>query len=85
MEKSVITESREKELNMALNQFVKLIYVDFGIKKLSNKLKNWYQLTWDEFKKEIEDHHGKFNECLLNDWKDFFQRHKKKVNNLMSE
>lgn len=77
--------NKEKELTLALTQFFKLIYVDFGINKFNDKLKNWYHLSWDEFRKELENQSVKFNDCLLSDWKDFFQRHKNKVLGLMRQ
>jgi hypothetical protein len=84
MENSIMTENKkEKELTLALTQFFKLIYVDFGINKINDKLRNWYELSWEEFKKELESHSVKFNDCLISDWKDFFQRHKNKVVSLM--
>lgn len=80
MEKSV----KEKELSVVLSQFLKIIYVDFGISKVSDRIKHWYELSWDDFKKELESHSVKWNDCLLQDWKDFFNRHKSKVHNLLS-
>ena len=83
MEKSVMTTNKEKELTLALTQFFKLIYVDFGIRKVNDKLRNWYELSWEEFKRELESQSVKLNECLMSDWQDFFQRHKNKVMSLM--
>lgn len=77
--------NREKELSLALNQFLKLIYVDFGISQFNNKIQRWYELSWDEFKKELENQSVKLNECLYNDWKDFFHNHKAKVHNLLKK
>lgn len=74
---------KEKELSLALNQFYKLIYVDFGIKKINSKLKNWYHLSWEEFKSELKKFKVRMNESLLNDWEEFFHNHKMKVNSLM--
>lgn len=75
----------EKELSLALNQFLKIIYVDFGISELNDKIQKWYELSWDEFKKELENQSIKLNECLYNDWKEYFHSHKEKVNNLRNK
>lgn len=77
------TMKHDTELSLALTQFAKLIYVDFGINKLNDRIKNWYHLTWDEFKQELENHSVKFNECLMQDWKDFFHHHKAKVHSML--
>jgi hypothetical protein len=77
------SNDKEKELSLALNQFLKIIYVDFGISELNDKIQRWYELSWDEFKRELENQSVKFNECLYNDWKEFFHSHKAKVNDLL--
>ena len=79
MEKTI----KDQELNVALSQFFKILYVDFGINKLNDRIKNWYELSWDEFKKELEEQSVKWNDCLVQDWKDYFTRHKTKVLNLL--
>ena len=76
---------KQNELSLALTQFVKLVYVDFGINKVSDKIQKWYELSWDEFKKELESHSVKFNDCMTQDWRDFFNHHKAKVNDLMKQ
>ncbi len=73
---------KEKELSLALNQFFKIVYVDFGISELNDTIQRWYELSWDEFKRELEKQSVKLNECLYNDWKDFFHHQKEKVHNL---
>jgi RNA processing factor Prp31 len=75
--------TKENELTAMLTQFMKVIYVDFGINKVSEKIKNWYELSWDEFKKELENHSVKWNDCLIQDWKDYFTKHKSKVQKLL--
>lgn len=77
------TIKKDSELSLAQSQFLKLIYVDFGIHKFNDTIRNWYELSWDEFKREIESHSVRFNECLLKDWQDFFHTHKSKVHNLL--
>jgi hypothetical protein len=75
---------KEKELSLALKQFLKIIYVDFGIQKLNGKMQSWYKLSWDDFYKELKKQNINFNECLIKDWKDFFHNHQSKVNSLLA-
>ena len=74
---------KESELSLALTQFYKLIYVDFGIKTITGKLKNWYQLSWEEFKQELNRFKAKYNDSILQDWEPFFNSQKVKVQSLM--
>ncbi len=83
MEMELERISKQKELALALNQFFKIIYIDFGISKFNRKMSHWYKLTWDEFRTELENEKVKFNPCLLADWEDFFHTHKKKVLDIM--
>lgn len=78
-------ETTEKELSLALTQFLKILYIDFGITNYTKKITNWYKLSWEEFKNELEQEDVKFNPCLLEDWQNFFQHHKKKVLSLMDK
>jgi hypothetical protein len=72
-------KDKNKELSLALKQFLKIIYIDFGIKEVNKKMQEWYKLSWEDFHKELVKHEVRFTDCLLNDWKDFFHNHKKKV------
>lgn len=76
-------KKNNKDLELALTQFLKMIYVDFGINKFNSKIKGWYLLSWEEFKKELEREKVKFNQCMLNDWEDFFHFQKNKVLSMM--
>jgi hypothetical protein len=75
--------SKDNELSLAIGQFFKLMYVDFGIDKLNDKIKKWYELSWEEFRNELENQSVKLNECLIQDWKEFFNYQKSKVLSLM--
>jgi hypothetical protein len=76
-------KEKNKELSLALKQFVKIIYIDFGIKDINKKMQEWYKLSWEEFHGELVKHQVRFTDCLLNDWKEFFNNHKKKVLHFM--
>jgi len=77
-------KNKKKELSLTINQFFKIVYVDFGIAKVNSKLKNWYKLSWNEFKKELENQNVKINDNLSSDWEEFFGKHKQKVLSLMN-
>ncbi|MFL5731006.1 MAG: hypothetical protein ACJ75J_16075 [Cytophagaceae bacterium] len=77
------SREREKELSLVLKQFIKVIYIDFGIQKLTGKMQNWYKLSWEDFYSELKKKDVRFNECLMKDWQDFFHKHKSKVASLM--
>ncbi len=77
--------NKQNELAFILNQFLKMVFVDFGIRKSNDKIQKWYELSWDEFKKELEGQSVKINEYLINDWKEFFNNHKTKVQRLLKQ
>ncbi len=76
--------NKKKELSLTINQFFKIVYVDFGIAKVNTKLKNWYKLSWNEFKNELESQNVSMNDNLSSDWEEFFGKHKQKVLSLMN-
>jgi hypothetical protein len=82
MESAEIKE-KNKELTLALKQFLKIIYIDFGIKDVNRRMQEWYKLSWEEFHQELLKNQVKFSECLLKDWKEFFHNHKNKVLSFM--
>ncbi|GAL83386.1 hypothetical protein MYP_612 [Sporocytophaga myxococcoides] len=84
MEIEIVNEINNKELALALTQFYKVLYIDFGISNFNERISGWYNLTWEEFKIELENHSINFNHCLLNDWEAFFHIHKRKVLSLMN-
>lgn len=76
-------DSKESDLSLAMSQFFKLLYVDFGIKNINEKIREWHKLTWDEFREELEKEKVRFNTCSLSDWEEFFHIHQKKVKSLL--
>ena len=75
---------KEKELSVALNQFFKMLYVDFGL-RVNRKIRDWYKMSWEEFKEELAKNKIRISECLIHDWENYFHNHKKKVLALMEE
>ncbi len=47
-------EEKEQELSHAMELFHKILYVDLGIREMNEKIKNWYNLSWVEFQKELK-------------------------------
>jgi len=84
MEIEIVKDINNEELALALTQFYKVLYIDFGISKFNERISGWYNLTWEEFRKELENHSINFNHCLLSDWESFFHIHKRKVLSLMN-
>lgn len=72
----------KKDLELFLNQFFKMLYVDFGL-RVNRKFKEWYTLSWDEFRNELDKNKIKLADCVMRDWEDFFHNHKRKVLSLM--
>ncbi|WMJ73075.1 hypothetical protein RCC89_07860 [Cytophagaceae bacterium ABcell3] len=68
-----------------MSQFFKVIYIDFGIERINNKIKDWYKLSWDEFERELNNHQVKYSDCMMKDWREFFINHKRKVLKLMEK
>jgi hypothetical protein len=81
--KEIEIKEKNKELSLALKQFLKIIYIDFGIKDVDKRMREWYKLSWNEFYNELLKHQVGFTDCLLKDWKEFFDNHKKKVLSFM--
>ncbi|MFN6945221.1 MAG: hypothetical protein ACK4ND_09755 [Cytophagaceae bacterium] len=79
------TADKNYDLSLALSQFFKVVYVDFGIQKINDRIKEWYKLSWEEFESELKKNQIKYSDCMMKDWKDFFHLHKKKVLNLMEK
>lgn len=73
---------KEKDLDLFLNQFVKMLYVDFGL-RVNRKIKEWYKLSWEEFRNELAENKVRLSECVMKDWEEFFHNHKRKVLSLM--
>lgn len=77
-------ETKEKELNFAQNQFFKMLYVDFGL-RVNRKIREWYNMSWEEFKEELARNKVRISECLIHDWEMYFNNHKRKVQSLLNQ
>lgn len=84
MEVEILTDKnqREQELNLTLNQFFKMLYVDFGL-RATQKMREWYTMSWEEFKEELARNKVRITECSIHDWERYFRQEKDKVNELL--
>lgn len=77
-------EKREQEIQITLDQFEKMLYVDFGLRP-TKKLKEWFRMSWEEFKEELAKNKIRINECSLKDWESYFSQEKEKVYELQKD
>jgi hypothetical protein len=74
-----MNQRRNKDIDLLIEQFNKIIYVDLGIEELNERIKEWYNLSWEEFKRELFKSKIMIHANLLNDLEYFFHHQKKKV------
>jgi len=84
MEVETLTDKnqREQELNLVLNRFFKMLYVDFGL-RATQKMREWYTMSWEEFKEELARNKVRITECSIQDWEKYFYQEKAKANELL--
>src|SRR5438874_1230975 len=76
---------KEHQLEVLKKQFPKSLNAEYRIELFSNKTKEWYNLEWLDFKKEILKNRKKLPCDIQNDLHKYFNRHKKKVLSLSKE
>ena len=87
---SKLIQQQNKELQEVSLKFSKYFSGQFKIEKLSGKLEKWYDLTFDEFIKEINKAIKTQKGTPLTkkdefDWIDLFEENKAKANKLQNE
>ena len=86
MEQSVKNKLyKEHQLEVLKKQFPKSLNSEYRIELLSYKTKEWYNLEWRDFKKEILKRGKKLPYSMQNDLHKYFNKHKKKVLSLSKE
>lgn len=85
MEHNNIFQAKQLELQLIKEQFENNLFNDFKFEKLSGKLKMWYTLEWNDFKKEILKSGEKFNYVTQSNWNHYFNSQKQKVVSLSKE
>ena len=68
-----------KELEEISNRFQKTIQRKFEFDKLSNKLRDWYLLSFNDFVKELNKKKIKLSLSEESEWEDFFRQESKKA------
>ena len=76
---------KEHQLEILKKQFPKSLSTEYRIELFNNKTKEWYNLEWMEFKKELLKSGEKLPFGLQNDLQKYFNKHKKKVLSLSKE
>ncbi|MCC5814783.1 MAG: N-6 DNA methylase, partial [Leptospira sp.] len=71
--------TKNKELQEVQNKFTKLLQSDLKIEKLTEKLKDWFRLTWDEFLAELKKKKVELKLDQKAEWMDFFEKEKAKA------
>lgn len=77
-------EKEKALLDQITLQFAHTLENDFGFPTIDSDKGRWYQLTWEEFKKEAETKGADFSKCSEEDWKQYFQMQKGKVMKLQN-
>lgn len=90
IEKADLMLSLNKSLQEVSSKFSKYFSGQFKLEKLSSKLEKWYELSFEEFIKEINKTIKTQKGALLNkkdefDWIDLFEENKQKANKLQTE
>ncbi len=75
----------QKQLNELKNNFTELIKSELKVGKITNKLENWNDITWDEFSDELKKAKIKLGMKELNEWKQFYANEKVKVRNYITK
>jgi hypothetical protein len=73
------------ELQNAVTKFQRTLQRRFNLADLSLKLKEWHQLTFTEFTKELAKKKVKLSLADESDWEDYFNEQKQKAQTLKTE
>jgi hypothetical protein len=77
--------SLNKELNLVVSTFNKMIKRRFSLEKLSSKLNNWYLNDFDSFLKELKKKKVKLSLTEEAEWEEYFETEKAKAQALQAE
>ena len=79
IEKADLMLSLNKQLQETSQKFQRNIQREFNLEKLSAKLENWVQLSFNEFLKELEKSKVKLTLSQKAEWEDYFIQESKKA------
>ncbi|PJZ46164.1 Eco57I restriction-modification methylase domain-containing protein [Leptospira brenneri] len=72
--------SQHKEIQEIQKKFTKILQSDLKIAKLSDKLEDWYKLTFEEFIGELKKKKIELKLDQKAEWMDYFEKEKSKAN-----
>ncbi len=74
--------SKNKELSVLSQQFTQLLQAKFSAININKKLENWYELTSNEFLKELSKQKIKPPLAQQQEWLQYFEEQKTKANTI---
>lgn len=85
VEKAKFILAKTKDKQKIRCQMLDLLQSKFDFDKFSNRLKNWYNLDFKEFLKELKKSKVKLSLLVEAEWMEYFNNEKQKVQELQSE
>jgi len=91
IEKADFMLDKNKIMQEKIDKFLKRVWENFEIKKFSNKIKNFFELDFGDFVKELKKTKNKNWEKVSlslkeqDDWEEYFEDYKKEILELKSE
>ena len=74
--------SKNKELNIIIQQFTKLLQAKLPTININNKLQQWHALTASEFLKELSKQKIKLSLAEQQEWLQYFEEQKAKASSI---
>ncbi|PVY38390.1 Eco57I restriction-modification methylase domain-containing protein [Pontibacter virosus] len=74
-----------QELFTLSQKFLKLLSSELGVSKPSKKLEKWYELTWEEFAKELVKLKVKLSLAQKADWLSYFEAQQKAAAQILQQ
>lgn len=78
-EKAKFLLSKSKQLQETAQKFQRNIQREYNLEKLTTKLENWFQISFNEFLKELEKSKVKLTLSQKAEWEDYFLQESKKA------
>ncbi|KEY20344.1 Eco57I restriction-modification methylase domain-containing protein [Kaistella antarctica] len=85
VEKTNLMLRINKELVEISGKFQRTLKREFSIESLSNKLQSWYQLSYDDFLKELKKQKVELTLSRKADWEQYFDQEKNKAIQIQSQ
>lgn len=85
VEKVDILLAAHQGLGKLERNFIKVLQAEFGLKKVSNKLKYWYRLDWESFTTEMKKAKSPISNKKKFEWVEIFEEKQREAQNHLSE